>query len=74
MPWGQGKVEQASSPSAYREPYPVDGLSGYTMAWMSKHGIFPLESIVQIDPDALKGQLGLGLGLGLGLRLALGLT
>lgn len=28
---------------------------GYTMAYMSKHGIFPLESIVQIDPDALKG-------------------
>jgi len=30
---------------------------GYTMAWMSKHGIFPLESIVQIDPDALKGKM-----------------
>jgi len=27
---------------------------GYCMNWMSKHGFFPLENIVHVDPDAFK--------------------
>mmetsp|Transcript_28246 Transcript_28246/g.84504 ORF Transcript_28246/g.84504 Transcript_28246/m.84504 type:complete len:540 (+) Transcript_28246:1106-2725(+) len=27
---------------------------GFTMSWMSEHGIFPLENIVHIDPDYFK--------------------
>mmetsp|Transcript_56530 Transcript_56530/g.132578 ORF Transcript_56530/g.132578 Transcript_56530/m.132578 type:complete len:695 (+) Transcript_56530:94-2178(+) len=27
---------------------------GYAMSWMSKHGFFPLENIVHVDPDGFK--------------------
>ena len=33
---------------------PMGAGKGYTLSWMSRHGFFPLENIVHIDPDHFK--------------------
>ena len=33
---------------------PMGAGKGYTLSWMSRHGVFPLEDIVHVDPDYFK--------------------
>jgi hypothetical protein len=33
---------------------PMGAGKGYTLSWMSRHGYFPIEDIVCIDPDHFK--------------------
>mmetsp|Transcript_47 Transcript_47/g.135 ORF Transcript_47/g.135 Transcript_47/m.135 type:complete len:657 (+) Transcript_47:21-1991(+) len=48
------KTNRQSKPWLVYTCGPMGVGKGYALSWMSKHGYFPLESIVHVDPDGFK--------------------